>query len=39
MKSGLAYLLGALFGVGLVVSRMTDPQRVIAFLEDRASLV
>lgn len=33
MKSGLAYLLGALFGVGLVVSRMTDPQRVIAFLE------
>ena len=33
MKTAAAYLLGILFGLGLVVSQMTDPRRVIAFLE------
>ena len=33
MKSAIAYFLGTLFGWGLVVSQMTDPNRVIAFLE------
>jgi uncharacterized membrane protein YedE/YeeE len=33
MKNALAYLMGLLFGLGLVASGMTDPQRVIAFLE------
>lgn len=33
MKTVAAYFLGMLFGWGLVVSQMTDPHRVIAFLE------
>ncbi|MEN9680937.1 MAG: hypothetical protein RLZZ627_830 [Pseudomonadota bacterium] len=33
MKNVFAYLFGILFGWGLVVARMTDPQRIIAFLE------
>jgi uncharacterized membrane protein YedE/YeeE len=33
MKSVFAYLVGVLFGWGLVVAQMTDPQKIIAFLE------
>ncbi len=33
MKNGLILLAGALFGAGLVVSGMTDPARVIGFLD------
>lgn len=33
MKTAAAYFLGTLFGWGLVISGMTDPHRVIAFLE------
>ena len=33
MKSFLILLAGALFGAGLVISGMTDPSRVIGFLD------
>lgn len=33
MNSVFAYLVGVLFGWGLVVAQMTDPQKIIAFLE------
>jgi len=33
MKSFTAFLFGMMFALGLALARMTDPQRVIAFLE------
>jgi uncharacterized membrane protein YedE/YeeE len=33
MRLALAYLAGAVFGIGLVVSGMTDPAKVIGFLD------
>lgn len=33
MKSVFAYLLGIIFGWGLVVAQMTNPRKIIAFLE------
>lgn len=33
MKSVFAYLLGIIFGWGLVVAQMTNPRKIIGFLE------
>ncbi|MCW4152736.1 YeeE/YedE family protein [Halomonas sp. 18H] len=33
MKSLMAYLAGLLFGLGLAISGMTDPARVLGFLD------
>ncbi|MBJ9694871.1 DUF6691 family protein [Burkholderia cenocepacia] len=33
MQAGFAFLAGLLFGVGLIVSGMADPQKVLGFLD------